>query len=237
MTAQATGANGEASPPPATLAGGGTAVPVWPAAQQTATVAGAQIVATHFADSAIYHPLLIDAALAAAQDPRFHDPRHHVVPYGCGANARNIEHWGVPAAELVHRRALLLAHLSLGKSAVFADDTWASIYRDGDYCLPHSHTRAEVSIVYMLDPDDTDPADPLGGRICFVDPRIAWCCPIEPGRVTRPLLPAMPAGSMLLFAGAYLHSVTPYRGVRPRITLSWNITREQLAGGPRDFAG
>jgi hypothetical protein len=217
--------------------GTATYVPVWPPAQSVSIVRDSQVAITQFSDFAIYHPPLIEAALAAVTDPRFHDPKHTVVPYGCGAKARHVQDWGVPAATLVHHRALMLAHRSLSKSAVFADDTWASIYGNGDYCLPHCHTRADVSIIYMLDPGDADSADPLSGRLCFADPRIDWCCPIEPGRVTRPLIPYMNPGTMLVFPGSYLHSVMPYRGSRPRITMSWNITLQRLSGGPRDFAG
>ena len=95
---------------------------------------------------------------------------------------------------------------------------------------------ADVSIVYMLDPGDPDPDDRYAGRLCFNDPRIAWCCNVETGRATRPLMPAMEPGTMLLFASSYLHSVNPYRGQRPRITLSWNITRRRLAGSPHPAA-
>jgi putative 2-oxoglutarate-Fe(II)-dependent oxygenase superfamily protein len=230
-------AEGEQAALSATVAILDTHLPVWPPTQTPTILAGAQIAITRFADFATYHPQLIEATLAASQDARFHDPRHLVVRYGCGAKVRNLQDWGVPAATLVHARALMLAHHSLSSSPVFADDTWASIYRNGDYCLPHCHTRSEVSIVYMLDPGDADHVDPLSGRLCLFDPRIDWCCPIEPGRVTRPLVPQMAPGSMLLFPSTYLHSVAPYLGTRPRITLSWNITRERLAGGPRDWAG
>ena len=40
----------------------------------------------------------------------------------------------------------------------------------------------------------------------------------------------MTAGTMLIFASDYLHNVNPYRGQRPRITMSWNITLEKLGG-------
>jgi hypothetical protein len=96
--------------------------------------------------------------------------------------------------------------------------------------MPHSHLRSNLSIVYMLDPGDGDPADTMAGRLCFADPRIEACCPDEPGRVTRHIMPNMTAGSMLIFASDYLHSVNPYHGLRPRITMSWNISLEKLPG-------
>ena len=145
---------------------------------------------------------------------------------------RDIPGWKAPAAALIHARALLLAHHTLSRRPVFADDTWASVYRAGDYCMPHSHLRSNLSIVYMLDPGDEDAQDALAGRLCFADPRIDACCPHEPGRVTQHVLPTMSAGTMLIFASDYLHSVNPYPGTRPRITLSWNITLEKLPGAP-----
>jgi Putative 2OG-Fe(II) oxygenase len=219
---------------PATVAVNGAQLSVWPEAQATQNADVMQIAVTRFADVAIYHPSLIEATLAGARDLRFHDPAHLLIRAGCGAKVRNIQDWDVPAAALVHARAMLLAQQALAQQGVFADDTWASIYANGDYCMPHGHTRADVSIVYMLDPGDGDPSDAFAGQLCFIDPRIEWCCPLEPGRVTRPLMPRMSAGTMIVFAGAYVHTVMPYRGTRPRITMSWNITRERLAGRPRD---
>src|SRR5439155_1215620 len=135
-----------------------------------------------------------------------------------------------PAAALIHARALMLAHRTLSRKPVYSDDNWGSIYRAGDHCMPHSHLRSNVSIVYMLDPGDGDPADPVAAKLCFSDPRIDACCPDEPGRVTRLMMPAMTPGTMLIFASDYVHSVNPYYGKRPRITLSWNITLERLPG-------
>jgi hypothetical protein len=103
------------------------------------------------------------------------------------------------------------------------------VYRAGDYCMPHSHLRANVSLVYMLDAGDpTD--DRLAGRLCFADPRIPACCVHEPGRVTNLIMPEMTPGTMVIFAADYLHHVNPYTGTRPRITLSWNMTLEHLPG-------
>jgi hypothetical protein len=74
----------------------------------------------------------------------------------------------------------------------------------------------------------------MAGRLVFADPRIPYCCPHEPGRVTGSARAEMRAGTMIVFASDYVHSVGPYRGVRPRMTMSWNVTIERLAG---DAAG
>jgi len=151
---------------------------------------------------------------------------------GCGTKVRKVPHWRTPAAQLIHGRALMLAHRTLSRRPVFTDDTWGSIYHDGDHCMPHSHLRSDVSVVYMLDTGDEDPDEKIAARLCFADPRIDACCPDEPGRVTRHVMPVMTPGTMLIFSSDYLHSVNPYRGQRPRITLSWNITLQRLPGRP-----
>ena len=202
---------------------------VWPASQVVAPLSASMMAVTTFTDTGSYHGALIAAALAAEQDPRFRAPQFKG---GCGVKVRRIPDWGSPAGELVHARALTLAHQTLSRRPVYVDDSWASVYRAGDYCMPHSHLRSNASLVYMLDPGDGDPEDELAAKLCFADPRIDACCPHEPGRVTQHLMPAMTPGTMVIFASDYLHSVNPYRGRRPRITLSWNITLERLPGRP-----
>jgi hypothetical protein len=207
----------------------GAELPVWPAGQKIEALSAPLTGLTVFSDWASYHPALIEAALASEKNPELCD---RIFRGGCGVKVRNIPAWNASAATLVHARALMLAHHTLSRRPVFADDSWGSVYRRGDYCMPHSHLRASVSVVYMLDPGDGDPEDRMAGRFCFADPRIAACCPDEPGRVTQHLMPNLTPGTMLIFASDYLHSVNPYEGTRPRITLSWNITLGRLAGRP-----
>ena len=114
---------------------------------------------------------------------------------------------------LIHARALLFAHHTVSRRPVYADATWASIYRAGDYCMPHSHLRSNLSIVYMLDPGDEDPARYAGGTSCALPTHASTrAARDEPGRVTQHVLPTMSAGTMLIFASDYLHSVNPYHG-------------------------
>jgi predicted 2-oxoglutarate/Fe(II)-dependent dioxygenase YbiX len=96
--------------------------------------------------------------------------------------------------------------------------------------MPHSHLRSNVSIVYLLDPGDPDPDDAMAGKLIFADPRIPYCCPHEPGRVTGLLVPDLREGTMIIFASDYLHSVNPYRGARPRMSMSWNVTLSRVPG-------
>ena len=220
---------GEQAALPASFRVGGAELSPWPDAQSVAPLSAPLMAITTFTDHADYHPPLLAAALAAENDRRF---RGEMFRGACGTKVRNIPAWDGAAAALIHGRALMLAHHTLSRRPVYADDSWASIYRSGDYCMPHSHLRANASIVYMLDPGDDDPGEPMAGKLCFADARIPACCPHEPGRVTQHLIPTMAPGTMIIFASDYLHSVNPYRGQRPRITLSWNITIERLPGRP-----
>ncbi|HXX82506.1 MAG TPA: putative 2OG-Fe(II) oxygenase [Casimicrobiaceae bacterium] len=231
MTAELMVAAGDQAALPESIKVNGVDLPVWPQGQPAAHNPASLLAITTFPDVAVYHPELIATAMAAEQDPRFRAP---MLRGGCGVKVRNIPAWNTPAATLIHARALMVAHYTLSRRAVFADDTWASVYRAGDYCIAHSHLRSYVSIVYMLDPGDEDPDDKLAGKLWLADPRIPWCCPHEPGRVTRPVIPTMTSGTMLIFSSDYLHSVNPYYGLRPRVTLSWNITLERLPGRPRE---
>ncbi|MGH8713252.1 MAG: putative 2OG-Fe(II) oxygenase [Casimicrobiaceae bacterium] len=222
-------AAGEQAALSASFCVGGIELATWPSGQVVAPLSAPLMAITTFSDVAGYHPALVTAALAAENDPRF---RGEMFRGACGTKVRHIPGWSAECAALIHGRALVLAHQTLSRRPVYADDSWASIYRAGDYCMPHSHLRCNASIVYMLDPGDDDPEDPLAGKLCFADSRIPACCPHEPGRVTQHLVPTMSPGSMVIFASDYLHSVNPYRGRRPRITLSWNITLKRLPGRP-----
>lgn len=211
---------------PQTIDVDGESLPVSPDRQKVSPLAAPLTGITTFADHARYQDALVGAVLSAERDDRFRDAIFHG---GCGVKVRAIAQWGDRAADLVHARAIAFAHRTLSRRPVFVDDCWASVYRAGDYCMPHSHLRANVSLVYMVDAGDpTD--DRLAGRMCFADPRIDACCAHEPGRVTRTIMPDMTPGTMVIFAADYLHHVNPYAGTRPRITLSWNITLERLAG-------
>jgi hypothetical protein len=35
-----------------------------------------------------------------------------------------------------------------------------------------------------------------------------------------------------MFPGSVVHAVNPYRGERPRITLSWNVNENAIEGSP-----
>src|SRR5262249_45037629 len=145
VTTASDAALGDQAALPARVTVGGSELPVWPDAQKVEPMSARLMAVAVFSDWAAYHPALIDAAFAAARDPGLRDPMFRGA---CGVKVRRIPEWKAPAATLIHARALMLAHHTLSRRPVFADDSWASIYRAGDYCMPHSHLRSNASIVY-----------------------------------------------------------------------------------------
>jgi len=112
------------------------------------------------------------------------------------------------------------------------DLSWANVYRAGDFCMPHSHVRSTASVVYCVEAGDEDMEDSLSGQFGFVDPRLSSCCQDQEGCVTKPFYPGMKKGTMIIFPSQLVHTVNPYLGKRPRITLSWNINKNPLPGTP-----
>jgi hypothetical protein len=212
---------------PAAIRIGEADIVLWPDQQRVEPLSAPLMAATYFEDHARYHDELRSTILDMERDPAF---QMWIFKGGCGMKVRRPDRWKRPAADLIHGRALSLAHRVLSRSDVYADDSWANVYRDGQYCMPHSHLRSNVSVVYVVDPGDEDPDDPMAGKLVFADPRIPFCCAHEPGRVTGLLIPDMREGTMIVFASDYLHSVNPYRGARPRISMSWNVTLTRLPG-------
>ena len=176
--------------------------------------------ATRFADHARYAPALIVYLLALAELPE------HRAQYGRhlgGTKLYDPGSWTEPAGRFLDQRALAFYRRASGREGGRIVRGWANVYTAGDYIVPHSHTEADMSVVYMLDPGEEDAAEPTSGRFCFADPRWALCCQVEPGRLSNTIAPPMQAGAMLIFPAEAVHFVHPYLGRRPRLTLSWNI--------------
>lgn len=201
---------------------------IWPASQAMQSLPGAPAFAlTQFADAESYHPSLTAQLMGFSHDPTL------AVQQGRAIGGTKIYHiHQMQSAELafVCARANAMFRRLLGRDTAVIDMSWANIYGNGDYSLPHSHLRALASVVYCVDPGDSDPTDPWSGQFCFVDPRLADCCQAEAGHMTNPILPKFSAGTMLIFPGQAVHCVGAYGGHRPRITLSWNINPVVLAG-------
>ena len=106
---------------------------------------------------------------------------------------------------------------------------WAMILRGGDYVITHDHGDSHWSVAYYVDAGDE--AAPPSGNLVFIDPR-------RSGR-TIPELQLFPStfelpartGSLVVFPGWLQHYVHAYRGERPRICISCNVTMDPAPPG------
>jgi hypothetical protein len=193
----------------------------FPAGQRVfAPDAGKSYLATRFRDHLRYAPALIAYLLELARQPPH---REHYGRHLGGTKLYDPGSWAEPAGAFLDARALAFYRRATGREGGRIAQGWANVYSAGDYIVPHSHTEADFSLVYVLDAGDEDAAEPTSGRFCFADPRWALCCQVEPGRLSNTIAPPMHAGSMILFPAEAVHFVHPYLGQRPRLTLSWNL--------------
>lgn len=201
--------------------------PVWPAGQEVRPLGHRTIGITTFADAPEFHAALVARILSLENDPRFASRYFRAAG---GTKIHHLERWETPEADLLNARALHLSQLLLGSQTAVIDLCWASVARRGDYAMSHSHERTAASVVYCVDPGEEDPMDPLAGKLAIVDPRVEVCCQARKDSVTNPLMPRMVPGSMIVFPSALVHSVNPYTGQRPRITIAWNIDKDVIPG-------
>jgi hypothetical protein len=204
-------------------------VEIWPRDLKIESRGDPSIRLAAFADTQEYHPRLIAKILELEEHQRL---RQRGARSTCGARIPHLDQWLGTEAQLITSRARALFRHVVGSEQAVVDISWASVYRAGDYCPPRSQTRSTATVVYCLDMGEADPQEALGGRLCFVDPRLRDCCPDQEGCVTVPFVPPMTAGTMLIFPSQLVHTVNPYTGSRPRILLSWNINKNALPGAP-----
>lgn len=208
---------------------GNQKVPVWPDGQTITVLEHPTIMSTRFTDTEHYHPRLIAKILEMEQRPTV---RKNYFPGACGTKVHHVSQWGVSEADLINARAEEFYRRALNEQNAVVDISWANVYRRGDYCMPHSHLRATASVVYFLESGDVVASDPTGGRFGFFDPRLPCCCRYQESCMTTPYFPQLEPGTMLIFPAMLVHSVNPYQGTRPRMTMSWNINNVAFAGSP-----
>ncbi len=151
-----------------------------------------------------------------------------------GAKVRDIGTWPCPAMTLLHERAKAAFRLVTGSKTAEIDDSWASVYRKGEFIGPHAHRRTEMSLVYHLEPPDPKDREEFNGALGITDPRVAKCCPTAKGCVTSQIYPPLEPGTLVMFPSFVVHYVTPYQGDGHRISIAWNIAREKLQGNVAD---
>ena len=106
----------------------------------------------------------------------------------------------------------------------FAVQAWAMVMRHGDHALVHDHAEAHFSVAYYPDAGDADlELHPDSGKLNFVDPRRGGT--VIPGIDLFPTQFAITpqSGLLVVFPGWLQHFVQPYRGGRPRVSISCNV--------------
>lgn len=152
-----------------------------------------------------------------------------------GTKIYHVDSWAIPGARLLDKRAQQFFRHATGNATSAVDLSWANVYRAGDYILPHVHRRSTGSVVFVLTLGDEHHTDQVQGRFGITDARLPLCWNDDQIHHFAPCFPPLQAGSMICFPSSVLHFVTPYRGeTKPRITLSWNINAQPVAGHPED---
>jgi uncharacterized protein (TIGR02466 family) len=106
-------------------------------------------------------------------------------------------------------------------------NAWAMVMRNGDYTIPHDHADTHWSTVYYPDAGDADEAAyPDSGLLALVDPRHGGR-PMPGLDIVGSTFVVRPGtGRLLVFPGWLYHYVNAYRGQRPRVAVSCNVTFE-----------
>ena len=208
---------------------GGEAIEIWPAGLEIEDWLEPVVKIVEFDDTEVFHRGLMAKIRDLEDDATFTKKYDHYIG---SSKIYHLDEWGCPEADLVHARAIELFKRALGCAEAVVDLSWTNVYRDGDYCIPHSHVRATASIVYFLDLGTDDPEGPGHGRFCFADPRLEICCQKEAHAMTTPCAPKVGNGTMIIFPGKLVHFVDAYTEPGTRLTLSWNINQTSIPGTP-----
>ena len=202
---------------------------VWPETTRIEDWIEPTVKVVQFADTERFRPALLARVLDLEHDETLSQA------IGGIAGSRKIYHldrWKCPEADLIDARAKALFKRVVGAETAAVDLSWANIYRQGDYCLPHGHVRATAAVVFFLELGNENRSGPGHGQFCFADPRLKVCCQREEHAMTTPCGPTVSNGTMIIFPGKLVHFVDTYQDPETRITLSWNINTTAIPGNP-----
>lgn len=120
----------------------------------------------------------------------------------------------------------------------FNSHSWFHVTRKGGFFQNHNHPLASWSLVYCVDPGDDEPPNEFeAGYLVFQDPRSMASMYLDTAnrQMVRDysfdavrLRPS--AGEVLIFPSYVRHSVEPYGGSTPRITVAANYWFQTFEG-------
>jgi len=113
----------------------------------------------------------------------------------------------------------------------FTNESWVHITTKGGYFQTHNHPMAAVSLVYCVAPGEEGLDDKENGSFVMHDPRQSASMYIDPAnhKMIRPYSFdggrfRFKADELLIFPSYLYHSVEPYTGDTPRITIAANFS-------------
>lgn len=108
----------------------------------------------------------------------------------------------------------------------FGVQGWAMVMRNSHYITIHDHGDAHWSVAYYADAGDA--GDAPSGQLAFVDPRRSGRT-IPNADIFESSFSVTPrTGALVIFPGWLQHYVHEYRGTRPRVSISCNLTLEPM---------
>lgn len=113
----------------------------------------------------------------------------------------------------------------------FRQESWFHITKAGGYFQPHTHPQASVSMIYCVEPGDDGLEAYEQGSVLFIDPRHNASMHLDRANrhMIRPfsfngLRFRLAKDEVCIFPSYLQHSVEPYCGAEPRITIAANFT-------------
>lgn len=207
----------------------GNDLDVWPKATRINEWIEPTVKIVQFPDTEQIRPGLLARTLELEYDKTLSQAIDSVA--GC-RKIYHLDRWNCPEADLIDARAKAVFKRVVGAETAAVDLSWANIYRQGDYCLPHGHVRAMAAVVYFLELGTEHQNGAGHGKFCFADPRLRVCCQREAHAMTTPCGPIVSNGTMIIFPGKLVHFVDAYQDPETRISLSWNINLAAIPGNP-----
>jgi len=118
------------------------------------------------------------------------------------------------------------------KKVQFTSESWYHVTRRGGYFQAHTHPLASVSVIYCVDSGDELIKNEFeSGHVMFADPRFNASMYVDPANnsMLRPysfdgIRFRLQKDEICIFPSYLQHSVEPYSGEQPRITVAANFS-------------
>lgn len=174
----------------------------------------------------------IAAAVLARRDQGENAPQYSNVG-GWHSKSHDLLRWEAPGIpELVQRfqsaatemTSLAFGGEPLGQDVGFLLNAWANVLEDGGYNSIHDHAGSHWSFVYYVDVGKvSEDAPPHSGQLELHDPRGAInMVRLQGSNLERRLIIDPVPGLLIGFPSWLKHSVHPFRGDGPRISIACN---------------